>query len=79
MGEILMFYSVDRIEGTCAVCIGSAGAQRIINLDMIDGDVKEGSVIMLTVSGRFAVCPEETEALRKSFFIRFEDLFKPKS
>lgn len=71
-----MFYSVDRIEGNSAVCIGFEGAQRIVGLDMIDGDVREGSVILLTVNGRFAVCPEETEALRRSFFIKAEDLFK---
>ncbi len=71
-----MFYSVDRIEGKYAVCIGFGGVQRLVEIDMIDGDLREGSVILLTVSGRFAVCPEETEALRKSFFIRAEDLFK---
>ena len=71
-----MIYSVDRIEGKYAVCAGFAGSIYKVELDRIEGKVAEGDLICMGADWKFHVCTEETKALRNSFFIRFEDLFK---
>jgi hypothetical protein len=71
-----MYYSVDRIEGKYAVCVGFMGRQCLIELEKIDGKVTEGDILAMGADWKFHICTEETKILRDSFFVRFEDLFR---
>ena len=71
-----MFYSVDRIEGRYAVCIGPFGRQVLVELDKIDGKPREGDVLAMGADWKFHIYTEETKILKNSFFMRYEDLFR---
>ena len=70
-----MYFSVDIIEETVALCIDDDGATRAISLDLIDGEINEGSVLFENENGRYSLDKEEEEKRRKGNFMLAESLF----
>lgn len=71
-----MFFSVDRIEGNVAVCIGDMGQTFVISLDMIDGEPHEGSILFDIGNGRFLCSGAEEDKRRKENAERLERLMQ---
>ncbi|MCQ2474765.1 MAG: DUF3006 domain-containing protein [Clostridia bacterium] len=71
-----MFFSIDRIEGNVAVCIGDMGQTFVINLDMIDGEPHEGSILFDIGNGRFLCSGAEEDKRRKENAERLERLMQ---
>lgn len=70
-----MFFSIDLIEETVALCVDDDGATRAIALELIDGEIKEGSVLVESANGRFAPDKDEEEKRRNENFVLAESLF----
>lgn len=70
-----MYFSVDIIEETVALCIDDDGATRAIALELIDGEIKEGSVLVENENGRFSLDKGEEEKRRTENFEFAESLF----
>lgn len=70
-----MYFSVDIIEETVALCIDDDGATRAIALDLIDGEVNEGSVLVENENGRYTLDKDEEKRRRESNFMLAESLF----
>lgn len=70
-----MYFSVDIIEETVALCIDDNGEACAVPLDMINGDIREGSVLYLDENERYAVDIEEENRRRESNFALAESLF----
>lgn len=70
-----MFFSIDLIEETVALCVDDDGATRAIALELIDGEIKEGSVLVESVNGRFVPDKDEEEKRRNENFVLAESLF----
>lgn len=71
-----MFFSVDRIEGNVAVCIGDMGQTFAISLDVIDGEPHEGSILFDAGNGRFLCSGAEEDRRRKENAERLERLMQ---
>lgn len=69
-----MFLSVDRIEENKAVCIDDDGKISLIETKLIEGEIKEGSIIKMC-DGGFFVDKDEEDARRKENFALAESLF----
>lgn len=70
-----MFFSIDLIEETVALCVDDDGATRAIALELIDGEIKEGSVLVESANGRFVPDKDEEEKRRNENFVLAESLF----
>lgn len=70
-----MFFSIDLIEETVALCVDDDGATRAIALELIDGEIKEGSVLVESANGRFVPDKHEEEKRRNENFVLAESLF----
>lgn len=70
-----MFFSIDLIEETVALCVDDDGATRAIALELIDGEIKEGSVLVEGENGRFVPDKCEEEKRRNENFVLAESLF----
>lgn len=70
-----MYFSVDIIEETVALCIDDDGATRAIALDLIDGEVNEGAVLVENENGRYSLDKDEEKRRRKQNFELAESLF----
>ncbi len=70
-----MFFSIDLIEETVALCVDDDGATRAIALELIDGEIKEGSVLVESENGRFVPDKDEEEKRRNENFVLAESLF----
>lgn len=70
-----MFFSIDLIEETVALCVDDDGATRAIALELIDGEIKEGSVLVEGENGRFVPDKDEEEKRRNENFVLAESLF----
>ena len=70
-----MYFSIDIIEETLALCVDDNGETCAVPLDMIDGEIKEGSVLYLNENERYCVDEAETEKRRESNFALAESLF----
>ena len=70
-----MYFSVDIIEETVALCIDDDGATHAIALDLIDGEVSEGAVLVENENGRYSLDKDEEERRRESNFKLAESLF----
>ncbi len=70
-----LFYSVDRIVDGTAVCIDDNGDIYNISLDLIAGEIKEGSVLKIT-DDNFLIDVNEENARRESNFDLAESLFE---
>lgn len=71
-----MFFSIDRIEGNVAVCIGDMGQTFAISLDVIDGEPHEGSILFDIGNGRFLCSGAEEDKRRKENAERLERLMQ---
>lgn len=71
-----MFFSVDRIEGSVAVCINDMGQAFIIKLDLIDGNPREGSILFDMGNGRYICSSAEEDKRRKENAERLERLMQ---
>ena len=71
----IMYFSIDIIEETIALCVDDNGEICAVPLDMIDGEIKEGSVLYLNEKERYCVDEAETEKRRESNFALAESLF----
>lgn len=69
-----MFYSVDRIEGSFAVCTDDSGELINIPVSEIADEIHEGSILLDTENG-YVSCPDEEESRRKANFSLAESLF----
>ncbi len=70
-----MYFSVDIIEETVALCVDDDGATRAIALELIDGEAKEGSVLVENENGRYSLDKDEEEKRRNENFVLAESLF----
>lgn len=70
-----MYFSVDIIEETVALCVDDDGATRAISLELIDGEAKEGSVLVENENGRYSLDKDEEEKRRNENFVLAESLF----
>jgi hypothetical protein len=70
-----MYFSIDIIEETVALCVDDNGETCAIPLDMIDGEISEGSVLLIGENERYYVDEAETEKRRESNFALAESLF----
>lgn len=70
-----MFYSIDRINGEVAVCIGDEEEILLLSTDQIIGSYAEGSVIIETEDGFYVPDEEEEIKRRNSNFDLAESLF----
>ncbi len=70
-----MYFSIDIIEETVALCIDDDGATRAIALDLIDGEVSEGAVLVENGNGRYSLDKDEEAKRRESNFKLAESLF----
>lgn len=70
-----MFYSIDRIEGDIAVCIGDNEEILLLSTDLIGGSYGEGSVIFEAEDGSFIADEEEENRRRIENFELAESLF----
>lgn len=70
-----MYFSIDIIEETVALCVDDNGETCAIPLDMIDGDIAEGSMLLIGENERYYVDEAETEKRRESNFALAESLF----
>lgn len=70
-----MYFSIDIIEETVALCVDDNGETCAIPLDMIDGDIAEGSMLLIGGNERYYVDEAETEKRRESNFALAESLF----
>lgn len=71
-----MFYSVDRIDGDTAVCIGDMGETFAVKLALIDGSPREGSVLFDMGTGRYLCSSVEEDKRREENARRLERLFE---
>ena len=72
----MKLYSVDRIEGTVAVCEDENGYAHEFPLALLPGDAKEGSVLRQNEAGGF-VLDREAECLRRNKLFQIqEDIFQ---
>lgn len=71
-----MFFSIDRIEGSVAVCISDMGQTFVISLDMIDGNPREGSILFDMGNGRYMCSSAEEDKRRKENADRLERLMQ---
>lgn len=69
-----MFLSVDRVEENFAVCIDDNRNTVYISLELIDGEIKAGSVIS-EFEGRYYPDFEEAEKRKEENFSLAESLF----
>ncbi len=69
-----MFYSVDRIEGKLAVCVGDMGETFAVKLELIDGEPHEGSVLFDTGNGRYLCSGAQEDKRRKENLERLEKM-----
>jgi len=67
-------FSIDRLEDGYAVC-EEEGTQFFLNRALLPKDVKEGDLIE-EKDGKYFVCREETESLRKQNHDLFSALFE---
>ncbi len=70
-----MYYSVDRIVDGIAVCIDDNGDIYNISLDLIAGEINEGSVLKMT-DENFLIDVDEENTRRESNFDLAESLFE---
>ena len=70
-----MYFSIDIIEETVALCVDDNGETCAVPLDMIDGDIAEGSMLLIGENERYYVDEAETEKRRESNFALAESLF----
>ena len=70
-----MFYSIDRIEGDIAVCIGDDEEVLLLSTDLIGGSYGEGSVIYEAEDGSFFADEDEEIRRRTENFDLAESLF----
>ena len=70
-----MFYSVDRIIEDIIICVDDNGDVFNISSDLIDGDIKEGSILKES-NDRFCVDLEEEALRREENFNLAESLFE---
>lgn len=74
--KLIMFYSIDRIEGGVAVLISDADSSLItVPADMLSPDAGEGGIVRLE-NGQYVYDAEETAARRRAFFERTRRLSK---
>lgn len=70
-----MYFSIDIIEETVALCVDDNGETCAVPLDVIDGEIREGSVLYLTENDRYSVDKDEENRRRESNFALAESLF----
>lgn len=70
-----MYFSIDIIEETVALCVDDNGETCAVPLDVIDGEIREGSVLYLNENDRYSVDKDEENRRRESNFALAESLF----
>lgn len=70
-----MYFSIDIIEETVALCVDDNGETCAVPLDAIDGEIREGSVLFLNENDRYSVDKDEENRRRESNFALAESLF----
>lgn len=70
----MKYLSIDRIEGTIAVCEDDNRKKREICLTEIDGSPKEGDVILYE-NGKYRISEKETKRRREQILLLQKRLF----
>ncbi len=71
-----MNFSIDRFEGSFAVCVNELGSAIDIPISILPVGVREGSIVTPDGAGRFLLCPAEEAKKRDENFNLAEDLFE---